>query len=155
MMMPSTWAMILLAIALLVTAGLTWYAFRLWQEVGRRKAFRQDEDRRAIQNSLENLELVATALQQGQVGVTEAAWRCRTLFDIIDPGLLDDPDFKAIATVHSRTKHLHSHSARMALTPAQRRDEDRQRVEVEDDMRDSIHASAQAVLDFVASRVEG
>lgn len=153
--MSSTLALVLVVIALLITVGLAWYALLLWQEVMRRKAFRRDEDRRAVDNSMENLELVASALLQDQVGVTEAAWRCRTLFDIIDPGLIDAPEFKAFAIVHARTQHLHTHSARMALTSSQRKDEDRQRVKVEDDMRDSIHVSAQAVLDFVASRTHG
>ncbi|MGO2132243.1 MAG: DUF2489 domain-containing protein [Halomonas sp.] len=150
--MSNTLAVILLAVALLVTAGLAWYAFHLWREVKKRKAFRLDEDRRAAQNSLENLELVASALLQEQVGVTEAAWRCRTLFDIIQPGLIDAPEFKAFATVHARTQHLHSHSARMALTPAQRRQEDRERMKVESEMRDEVQASAQAALNFVAGK---
>lgn len=150
--MSNTLALILFVAALLVTAGLAWYALHLWREVGKRKAFRHDEDRRARQNSLENLELVASALLQEQVGVTEAAWRCRTLFDIIQPGLVDEPEFEAFAIVHSRTQHLHSHSARMELTPAQRREEDQERLKVEDEMREGMRASAKAALDFVAKK---
>ncbi|WP_027966788.1 DUF2489 domain-containing protein [Halomonas halocynthiae] len=150
--MSNSLAMILLGVALLVTAGLAGYAFLLWREVGKRKAFRYDEDRRAVQNSLENLELVASALLQDQVGITEAAWRCRTLFDIIESGLVDEPEFKAFAIVHARTQHLHSHSARMALTAAQRRKEDQERLEVEGEMREPVLASAKAALDFVAKK---
>lgn len=150
--MSSTVALILAAIALVVIAGLGWYAFHLWREVGRRRAFRRDEDRRARQNSLENLELVASALLQHQVDITEAAWRCRTLLDIIEPGRVDEPDFKAFATLHARTQHLHTHSARMALTPKARREEDKERLVVEAEMRDDVLASARAALAFVAKQ---
>lgn len=143
-------ASILAVIALAVIAGLGWYAFHLWREVGRRRDFRRDEDRRARQNSLENLELVASALLQHQVDITEASWRCRVLLDIIEPGRGDQPDLRAFAVVHARTQHLHTHSARMALTPSARLEEDKERLAVEAEMRDDVHASARAALAFVA-----
>lgn len=150
--MSSTTALILMAIAWVVVAGLAWYAYRLRREVGRREAFRRDEDCRARQNSLENLELVASGLLQHQVDITEAAWRCRTLLDIIEPGRVEQPDFKAFAEVHARTQHLHTHSARMALTSKACREEDEERLAVEAEMRDEVLESARAALLFVANQ---
>lgn len=150
--MSSTTALILLVIALILVAGLTWYALRLWGEVRRRRVFRREEDRRARQNSLENLEIVASALLQNQVDITEAAWRCRTLLDIIELERVDQPDLKAFAEVHARTQHLHTHSARMALTPKARREEDRERLAVEAEMHDAVIESAKAALQYVASQ---
>jgi hypothetical protein len=47
--------------------------------------FRAEEEQRAHDNCLENLEMVASALLQEQVDVTEGAWRCKVLLEILDP----------------------------------------------------------------------
>ncbi len=104
--------------------------------------------RRAHENCLENLELVASALQQGQVDITEGAWRCKTLLDILDPSLVSRPEFLAFAEVHERTRHLHTHSARQALSPRERFQEDRERLKVEDEWRDAVMKAALHALRF-------
>ncbi|MCK2183260.1 DUF2489 domain-containing protein [Halomonas getboli] len=146
--MSHTTALILLGIAVAIVAGLAAYAVTLWREVRRRKVFREDELRRAHENCLENLELVASALQQQQVDVTEGSWRCKTLLDILDPSLVERPEFQAFGEVHGRTRHLHTHSARQALTPKERFQEDRERLAVEDEMRAAVIEAAGAVLRF-------
>ncbi|RAW08974.1 DUF2489 domain-containing protein [Halomonas elongata] len=140
--------MILLGLGLAIVAGLGVYAYVLWREVRRRQAFREEELRRAHDNCLENLELVANALQQGQVDITEGAWRCKTLLDILDPSLVSRPEFLAFAEVHERTRHLHTHSARQALTPRARFQEDRERLKVEDEWRDEVIKAASHALVF-------
>ncbi|MDR5865705.1 DUF2489 domain-containing protein [Halomonas koreensis] len=146
--MSHTAALILLAIGLAIVAGLGAYAATLWREVRRRRAFREEELRRAHENCLENLELVASALMQQQVDITEGAWRCKTLLDILDPSLVERPEFQAFGEVHGRTRHLHTHSARQALTPKERFREDRERLGVEDEMREAVLEAAAAVLRF-------
>ncbi|TFH85359.1 DUF2489 domain-containing protein [Billgrantia azerbaijanica] len=146
--MTTTIALILLALGLAIIAGLGAYAFTLWREVRRREALREDELRRAHQNCLDNLEMVASALLQEQVEVTEGAWRCKVLLEILDPRLIERPDFQAFGEVYARTSHLHTHSARKALTPRERMREDRERLSVEDELRQPVLEAAQAVLAF-------
>ncbi|MFM9268852.1 DUF2489 domain-containing protein [Halomonas elongata] len=146
--MSTITALILLGLGLAIVAGLGVYAYVLWREVRRRQAFREEELRRAHDNCLENLELVANALQQGQVDITEGAWRCKTLLDILDPSLVSRPEFLAFAEVHERTRHLHTHSARQALTPRARFQEDRERLKVEDEWRDEVIKAASRALVF-------
>ncbi|MCW4151797.1 DUF2489 domain-containing protein [Halomonas sp. 18H] len=146
--MTTSIVLLLLGLALAVVAGLAVYAVKLWREVRRREAFRQDELRRAHENCVENLELVASALQQGQVDITEGAWRCKTLLDILDSSLAGRPEFIAFSEVHERTRHLHTHSARQALTPKERFREDRERWAVEHEWRDAILESAGHVVAF-------
>ncbi|MBA2777304.1 DUF2489 domain-containing protein [Billgrantia kenyensis] len=146
--MTPTMALILLALGLAIVAGLAAYAFTLWQEVKRREAFREEELRRAHENCLSNLEIVASSLIQEQVDITEGAWRCKLLLDILDPRLLERPDFQAFAEVYSRTQHLHTHSARQALTPRERMREDRERLEVEAEWRQPVLEAAGRVLEF-------
>ncbi|GED22810.1 DUF2489 domain-containing protein [Halomonas halmophila] len=144
--MTNTTALVLLGLALAAVAVLGCYAVKLWREVRRREAFRQDELRRAHDNCVENLEMVATALQQGQVDITEGAWRCKTLLDILDSSLSSRPEFAAFTEVHERTRHLHTHSARQALTPKERFREDRERWKVEKEWRDAVMESAARVV---------
>ncbi|WP_404377932.1 DUF2489 domain-containing protein [Vreelandella aquamarina] len=144
--MSSTVALILLAVAVIVIAALSGYAFSLRKEVKRREAFRIDEERRALQNSLENLDYVVGALVQEQVDVTEGSWRCKVLLEIIDPSLTERPEFQAFAEVYNRTRHLKTHSARKQLTPRERMQEDKERLAVEEEMRSEVLAAAAAVI---------
>ncbi|MGM0831210.1 MAG: DUF2489 domain-containing protein [Pseudomonadota bacterium] len=146
--MSTTLALILLAAAVAMIVALGIYAFKLRQEVKRREAFRIDEDRRAHQNSLENLDYVVSALVQEQVDITEGSWRCKVLLEIVDPSLAERPEFQAFAEVYNRTRHLKTHSARKQLTPRERMQEDKERLAVEDEMRSAVLAAAQQVINW-------
>lgn len=148
--MNSKMALVLLAIGVAVIIGLGVYALVLRREVKRREAYRREEDRRAHQNSLENLDYVISALVQDQVDITEASWRCKVLLEIIDPSLTERPEFQAFAQVYQRTQHLKTHSARKQLSPKERMQEDKERLQVEDEMRPAVLAAAQAVLNWRA-----
>lgn len=144
--MSLTSALLLLLVAVVVIVGLAGYAYRLRQEVKRRDAFRVAEDQQAQLNSLENLDWVTAALVQEQVDVTEGAWRCKVLLEIIDPSLTERPDFQAFSELYERTKHLKTHSARQQLSPRERMQEDRERLDAEQQMRSDVLAAAQAVI---------
>lgn len=146
--MTMTTALILGGIALAIIAGLAVYAFRLNKEVRRREALRDEEALRARDNCLENLELVASALVQQQVDITEGAWRCKVLLEIIDATLLERDAFRPFGEVYDRTRHLHTHDARMALSPKERFKEDQERIAVEDEYRQPVIEAAKAALVF-------
>ncbi len=144
--MNSTIALVLLAVAIAVIIGLCFYAWYLRKEVSRREAYRRDEDARAQRNGLENLDYVASALVQEQVDITEGAWRCKVLLEIIDHSLTEKAEFKAFAEHYSRTQHLNTHSARQQLSPRERMQQDKERLTVENDMREAVLEAARAVL---------
>lgn len=148
MAMSMTTALILGGLGLAIIAGLAAYAVTLWREVHRRETFRKEEARRANANCLENLELVASALLQQQVDITEGSWRCKVLLEILDPRLMERDAFRAFGDVHARTRHLHTHEARKALSPKARFQEDRERLAVEEEFRERVLQAARAVLAF-------
>lgn len=141
-------AWLLLGAAVILVTGMGIYALTLWREVRRREAFRRDEIRRANDNCLDSLGMIASAMQAEQVDLIEGSLRCKVLLEIIDPSLLDRSEFRVFAEVHQRTGHLHTHSARQALTPRERMHEDRQRLTVEEELRGSVLEAAGAVIDF-------
>ena len=65
------------------------YAWRLWREVERRKAFRAAEIARANQNCIDSLSALSQAMVERQVDMVEGALRCKVLLDIIDNRLVD------------------------------------------------------------------
>lgn len=144
--MSTTLAVVLLIIGLIVVIGLGAYALKLRKEIKRREALVEEEQRRAISNSLENLDYVVGAMVQEQVDITEGCWRCKVLLEIIDTDLTERPEFQAFAEVYQRTRHLKTHSARGQLTPKARFQEDKERLAVEDEMRDEVLAAAKAVI---------
>ena len=144
--MDTTLAVALLIIGLVVVVGLGGYALKLRKEVKHREALAQEEQQRAISNSLENLDYVVGALAQEQVDITEGCWRCKVLLEIIDTRLAERPEFQAFADVYQRTCHLKTHSARKQLTPKARHQEDKERLAIEDEMRDEVLAAAKAVI---------
>ena len=146
--MTTTTALILLALGAAIIVGLAAYAFTLWKEVRRRQAYREEELRRAHENCLSNLEIVASALLQEQVDITEGAWRCKMLLDILDPLLLERPSFQAFGEVYRLTQHLHTHSARKQLSPRERMREDRERLEIEAEWRQPVLSAAEEALHF-------
>ncbi|MGS2743937.1 DUF2489 domain-containing protein [Halomonas sp. LS-001] len=146
--MSITTVMILLAVGLLAIIGLGFYALSLRKEVKRREALLEEEQRRAITNSLENLDHVVSALAQKQVDITEGSWRCKVLLEIIDTSLAERPEFQAFAEVYERTRHLKTHSARSQLSPKERHQEDKERLAVEREMHDAVIAAARAVIEW-------
>ncbi|NYS60885.1 DUF2489 domain-containing protein [Vreelandella salicampi] len=138
-------AVILVVVGIIIIAGLAAYAYTLRSEVKRREAFRTEEEQRAQQNSLENLDYIVGALLQEQVNITEASWRCKVLLEIIDPSLAEREEFKAFAVLYDRTRHLKTHSERNQLTPRERMREDKERMTVEDEMRGDVMAAAKEV----------
>lgn len=141
-------AWLLLGSAAIAVGGLGVYALSLWREVKRRDAYRHEEVRRANDNCLESLDIIARAMLAGQMDLTEGCLRCKVLLEIIDPQLLERSSLHVFTEVHQRTAHLHTHSSRRLLTPRQRMQEDRQRLAVEDELRTGIRNGVLAVIDF-------
>ncbi|MFC3285392.1 DUF2489 domain-containing protein [Litchfieldella rifensis] len=148
-------AMILLGIALVFLAGLGAYACSLWQEVRRREAFKRDEIRRANEKCLASLDAIARAMLQEQVDLTEGALRCKVLLEIIEPALMERPCFHVFGMMHARTAHLHTHSARKALSRRARMKEDRERLAIEDEYRSDLFDAAKAVRELTSGWPEG
>ena len=146
--MSETMVWVVAGLAVVILAGLGAYAFTLWKEVQRREAFKRDEAERANQQCLSSLDAIARSMISRQVDLVEGSLRCKVLLEIIDPALLQRDGFRVFADVHERTEHLHTHSARNALSLKERLDEDRQRMAVEDEFETPLIEAARGVLSF-------
>ena len=82
--MSLTISIILAVIAIIIIAGLAFYALKLRREVKVREARREQELIQARANCLESLEAIARAMQAGQVDMVEGGLRCKVLIEILD-----------------------------------------------------------------------
>lgn len=141
-------------LAILVIVALSVYAWRLWREVERRKAFRQDEVARANQNCIESLHALSQAMLERQVDMVEGALRCKVLLDIIDHRLTERDTWKVFREVQAEAGHLHTHQARRELSPRERYREDREREAIAVRHEHSLHLAAEALQAFCLERTE-
>lgn len=145
--MSPTISIILAIIALIIIAGLGYYALKLRREVKVREARREEEFKQARANCLESLEAIARAMQAGQVDLVEGGLRCKVLVEILDTSLAEDEVIGVFGTLHGRVSHLHTHSARQALSPRERMTEDRERAAVEEELAERLQQAADRVLE--------
>ncbi|WP_110656158.1 DUF2489 domain-containing protein [Salinicola halimionae] len=129
-------------LAVLIIAGLSIYAWRLWGEVKRRRAFRVAEIDRANQNCIDSLDALSQAMVERQVDMVEGALRCKVLLDIIDNRLVDREVWRVLGEVQVEAEHLHTHQSRRELSPRERHREDLQREEMAKRHDHRLHLAA-------------
>ncbi|MBS4153420.1 DUF2489 domain-containing protein [Cobetia sp. MC34] len=144
--MSLTISIILAVIAIIIIAGLAFYALKLRREVKVREARREQELIQARANCLESLEAIARAMQAGQVDMVEGGLRCKVLIEILDTRLAEDDVLSVFGVLHGRVSHLHTHSARKELSPRERLAEDKERIAVEEALAESLQLAASRVL---------
>lgn len=135
-------------LAVLIIVGLSIYAWRLWGEVKRRRAFRAAEIDRANQNCIDSLDALSQAMAERQVDMVEGALRCKVLLDIIDNRLVDREAWRVLGEVQAEAEHLHTHQARRELSPRERHREDRQREEMAQRHEHRLHLAAIELRQF-------
>lgn len=146
-------AAILLAAAIAFLIPLAGYALHLHLEakrqVGLAAEAHEKERQQARSNLLENLEVLARAVQDEQVNPTEGCLRIRVLLDLLDEGghVLRE-DLVIFDRVHQKANHLATHQARSDLSHEEREQQDQERRALEEQYEAEIKAGAQALRQF-------
>lgn len=135
-------------LAILIIVSLAAYAWRLWREVERRKAFRAAEIARANQNCIDSLSALSQAMVERQVDMVEGALRCKVLLDIIDNRLVERDTWRVLGEVQSEAESLHTHQARRELSPRERHREDLVREEIAQRHDGRLHLAAIEIQAF-------
>ncbi|WP_404417780.1 DUF2489 domain-containing protein [Marinospirillum sp.] len=146
-------AAILLAVAIAFLIPLAGYALHLHLEAKRQvaqaKENREKETRQARSNILENLEILARALEDEQMNPTEGCLRVRVLLDLLDEGghVLRE-DLVIFDQVHQKAKHLATHQAREDLPKDEKEKQDQERRALEEQFEAQIKQGATALRSF-------
>lgn len=140
-------ATIFLAAAIAFIIPLAGYAAHLHFEAKRQAALAEkkhaDERLQARKNILENLLLLATALEYQQVNLTEGCLRIRVFLDLLDEGIhVHSQDFVVFDWVYQKAKHLATHQERSNLAPELVTEQDQQRLAIEKEFATQIQKAA-------------
>lgn len=144
-------AYLLLAVALLMIGGLSAYALHLWRKVARVEKFRAHEAQQARIHILENLEVVARALTEGQINLTEACLRIYVLLDLYEEGAhwSQQASWQVFQRVHQAAQAWATHQAREALDRKEKSQQDKARRALEEQLEGEILQANQDVLQFI------
>ncbi|SEI41981.1 Protein of unknown function [Allopseudospirillum japonicum] len=144
-------AYLLLALALLIICALSAYALHLWRKVARVEKFRAYEAQQARIHILENLEVVARALKEGQINLTEACLRIYVLLDLYEEGAhwSQQASWQVFQRVHQAAQAWATHQAREALDSKEKYQQDKARRALEEQLEEEILQANHDVLQFI------
>ncbi len=140
-------ATILLTAAIALLIPLAGYALHLHLEAKRQASLAKETHERerdqARKNILENLLLLARALEDQQVNLTEACLRIRVFLDLLDEGVhVHSENFFIFDVVYQKAKRLATHEERAKLTTEVREQQDQEREVLENEYQTQIQKAA-------------
>ncbi|HKM15506.1 MAG TPA: DUF2489 domain-containing protein [Marinospirillum sp.] len=140
-------ATIFLAAAIALIIPLAGYAAHLHYEAKRQVALAQQtheqERLKARENVLENLFLLAKALEEQQVSLTEGCLRVRVFLDLLDEGIyVQRADLVVFDTFYQQTKNLATHKEYTNLSSTEKVEQDKTRLALEEQYRAELQKAA-------------
>jgi hypothetical protein len=146
-------AAILLAVGIAFLIPLAGYALHLHLEAKRQLQRAQEkhaeETQQARKNVMENLLLLACALEDGQVNLTEGCLRIRVFLDLLDEGIhVQHESLQVFDLVHQKAQGFATHEERNALDATEKEKQDQQRRALEEQFEGRVREGAAALRDF-------
>ncbi len=137
----------LLALALLIIAGLAAYALWLWRRVWRRQRQQADAEQHHHEQLAGDLRILAGSLLDEQLPLIEGAIRIKVLMDNYDPQLSQDPRCAVFHDLYAATAHVPTHGDWMALDRRERQRYRSQFSELELQYKAAARAASRWLLD--------
>ncbi|SDT95845.1 DUF2489 domain-containing protein [Halopseudomonas salegens] len=138
--MPIT--LLLTLLALLIIAGLGWYALRLWRQVWQRQAAVRDNEDERNQRLAEDIEFLTNSLVTRQVPVIEGSIRIKVLLDNYSGALNSQHDCEIFTLIYDATAHIPTHQAWKALSPSERKLHEKHMQQLEEEHGERVTAAA-------------
>ena len=141
-MQPTEWLVLSGLLLIFLLAG---YAAWLWYRVWRNRQ-RQAESLQARNQRLAgDIQLLSRALLDGQLPPIEGAIRLKVLLDNYSGPRPADLDIEVLEILYSATAHIPTHQAWKDLPLAERRQHERDMAELEQQHREALLRSAEAL----------
>jgi hypothetical protein len=131
----------------IVIVGLAIYAFRLMSQVKSQKDKRQAARMKRVASMQSSIQTIAFAMQQQQCDLSEGVIRiCRLLEAMpVVPHPDYAKDFPYIHELFEKVKTYPTHEARSLLSKVQRREQDKERQEIESQLESKILTETEAL----------
>lgn len=130
-----------------VVAGLAAYALWLWSAVWRREGARRRRTADARDDQVAGLRILARALLDGELNVTESAIRMKVLLDHLRGGRAAAAAYPAIYALHDATEHMPRRLERKRRPAAEIARLDAEREALEARHGEAVRADARRLLD--------
>ena len=130
--------LVLLTIVILVVAGLTAWAIKLWLEVFHNRASARQTNEQHQQFLCSSLTILARCLVQQQINMTEGCIRIKTILDMLDSKLFKTDKYQVFTTMYDATIHMPIGEARKILKARERNHLDKERDSLEKSLEGSI-----------------
>ncbi len=145
---------VLATIGVAIVLGLTAYAIHLWVRLAGQAASPAESPsacqtglRERDQALIESIQIIATAMRNGDCNLSEGCIRLRYLLDHLDPGQRLRPRLEPVYAHYEAIAHMPVREARTALKLSERNRLDRDREALEAHNRDGILAAVTILLD--------
>ncbi len=138
--MPIT--LLLVLIALIIVAGLGWYALTLWRQVWQRQAKVRENEQQRNQRLAEDITFLANSLVTEQVPVIEGSIRIKVLLDNYSGALNSQHDCEIFTLIYDSTAHIPTHQAWKDLSPSERKLHEKHMQKLEEEHGERVTAAA-------------
>ncbi|MDE1461984.1 DUF2489 domain-containing protein [Spartinivicinus poritis] len=137
---------IFLIFGILIILGLSAWAVILWREVFANQAKLKQFEKQQKDFLASSVKILALAIANDQLDLTEGAIRLKILLDNIDVNLVKQPDLAVFDTIYNATKHMATHDAREAMQLSLKIQQDSERTDLEEQYGEAIKAAAKKLL---------
>jgi hypothetical protein len=131
---------VLIVLAVAIILSLSFYAGKLLSQVNEQKQKKDKLRQDRVTNIMQSVHVIALAIEQQQCDLSEGVIRLTNLLDALP--LSPQPKFAelypAIYGLYYKISHFATHEARASLTKKERRQQDKDRMEIEADFETSI-----------------
>jgi hypothetical protein len=141
---------IAVALGAIIVVGLGIYAGRLLWLVKAQNDRGQKARQKRIDSMTISIQTIAFAMQQQQCDLSEGAIRiCRLLEAMpLDPQPEYAEHYPALHTLFNKVKEYPTHEARKELSKTERRDQDKERGQIESELESTILIEVEKLKDF-------
>ncbi len=141
-MQPTDWLVLSGLLLIFLLAGYAaWLWYRVWRNRQRLERARQARNQRLAGD----IRVLAQALLDGQLPAIEGAIRLKVLLDNYSGARPADLDIEVLETLYNATAHIPTHAAWKELPLAERRQHERHMAELEQQHREALLRSAEAL----------
>ncbi len=142
--------LLLIGLALCIIAGLSFYAGRLLFQLKQQNARQQRVRTKRIETIIESVQTIALAMQQQQCNLSEGVIRLTHLLEAIPLNPAPDyrQDYPAVFALYDQIKHFPTHNARNSLSKSERRQQDKEREQIESDYESQVLREVDALKQF-------
>lgn len=138
--MPIT--LLLTLLALLIVAGLGWYALTLWRQVWQRQEQIRDNEQQRNQRLAEDIRFLASSLLTEQVSVIEGSIRIKVLLDNYSGALDSAHDREIFTLIYDATAHIPTHQAWKDLSASERKLHEKHMQKLEEEHGERVTSAA-------------